>query len=126
MTLQDPNADIKRNLREMATSEQAYGNLLRAKKDLTRYLSHNPGAIVDSPIVAEAAKLLHAIPAGATCECCGYEGLVNVKRVQGHIVGPECANHPLGTCRGKVYQATNEAGDSVRVVMETSKGVKAR
>jgi len=35
------------------------------------------------------------------CECCGYKALKNPYLKDGHIVGPECYNHPLGTCKAK-------------------------
>ncbi|MEM4727466.1 MAG: hypothetical protein QXD04_04355 [Candidatus Bathyarchaeia archaeon] len=65
--------------------------------------SSNPDArTLSDPWFRLLVEELKDIPAeGYTCECCGYRGLVNVHIRDGHIVGPECANHPFGSCRGR-------------------------
>lgn len=52
-----------------------------------------------SPFFQAVKGLVEDIPATETCACCGFKDLKNPVLRDGAIVGPECANHPLGTCR---------------------------
>ena len=89
-------AQIEQDLRH-PDDDQAYGRLLRRKVEVMD-LARRPRYASD-PLIVRLQALLRDIPAGATCECCGYTPLIRVHRVNGHIVGPECANHELGSCR---------------------------
>ena len=73
-------------------SDKAYSRLLKIAKEL-------PSLPKDNPLVMQLAGMLKGIPPGANCECCGFKGLVNVRRVMGHTVGPECSEHTFGSCK---------------------------
>lgn len=73
-------------------SNAALSRVLKAKVEIVRLDQANPK-------VAELAAVLAPVPPGLDCECCGFRGLVNVCRVGGRVVGPECAGHPFGSCK---------------------------
>lgn len=68
--------------------EQAYGRLLQAKKALTTLTP----AKIGPDFHARLDRLLEDIPIDTKCDCCGYEGLINVRIRGGRTLGPECAD----------------------------------
>lgn len=95
-------SQVKFDLTQADKSDQAYSRLLKVSKELRAL----PERMRQEPVVVQLSILLQGIPPGEDCECCGYRGLTHVCRVQGHVVGPECAGHPLGSCKGRAKGLT--------------------
>ena len=85
-------AQVEFDLAIADKSDKAYSRLLRISKEIRALDQANP-------LIVRLTKLLAAIPPGIDCECCGFKGLVNVRRKGGHTVGPECFEHEFGSCK---------------------------
>jgi hypothetical protein len=85
----------------MDVDDKALSRVLKAKRDvaLLEKFQAEPRTYVCLPTLGYYSKLLKDILNGVSCECCGFRDSLNVRMVEGHIVGPECAAHPFGSCK---------------------------
>ena len=85
-------AQIRSDLRRMERDPNAISRLIGIKRQISSLKE-------PSPILERSAEMVKDIPLGFDCECCGFKNLKNVRRKDGHVVGVECVNHPLGACK---------------------------
>ena len=99
---------LEADLLRAPTSDQALSRVLRAKRDIVAFakVSHS-WTLAEDELYAYYTEKLADVPAGLRCSCCGFESLVHVHRVpvtengriEMKVVGPECVNHPFGSCK---------------------------
>jgi hypothetical protein len=82
---------------KMGTDDKALQYLMRTKRDIDKMAGDEYWESL--PAFQAAKKLVEGVPVGATCECCGFKGLMNIRHKEGQIVGPECVGHPIGSCK---------------------------
>jgi len=94
---------LEADLLRAPTNDQALSRVLRAKRDIVAFakVSHSWTLAEDELYAYYTEKLAEIPEGGATCDCCHFEGLVNIHRVDGRTLGPECASpgHVYGSCR---------------------------
>ncbi|MDE1854354.1 MAG: hypothetical protein KGI38_11495 [Thaumarchaeota archaeon] len=89
---------IERDLRVKDTDDKALTRLIRIRRDLARMKGSK---LAREPLAIKLEELTKGIPESVSCDCCGFSRLINIKRKDGYVIGPECSNHDLGTCKGK-------------------------
>ena len=101
MTYRD--AGLERDLLRKDRDDGALSRLLRAKRGIVAFgkVSHSWTLAEDELYAYYTLKLRDIPEGGATCDCCHFIGLVNIHRVDGRTLGPECATpgHVYGSCR---------------------------
>lgn len=98
MTYRDRH--LEADLLRKEVDDKALGRVLAAKRD-TLEIEKGGTSLTFSEGFLYYKRLLADIHEGLACECCGFKNLIHVKRVGGHILGPECSKpgHPFGTCK---------------------------
>jgi len=79
-------------------SDKAFAQLVRTKRDALKGF----GDLAPEAWKERLLQALKDVPAdGANCECCGYAGLIHIRRKGTAVVGPECTSpdHEFGSCR---------------------------